>query len=361
MATPNPMETTYNSDPPHISTKVFTIAGILTTVYGLDEIPSSSTQVACLYLLHPRLQTQVCMEPLARSTIHAWNQRLRSSSTASSSSPKGLIAVSFDQRNHGTREVSKIANEAWRQGNETHAQDMFSIYHGTAMDTSLLMNYVSSYAFPHAEKSITQNLALGISLGGHAAWHCVLHEPRISAAVVIIGCPDYTRLMSDRARLSKLQTYVSSEPAGSGFLGSKDFPKGLVEAVEQYDPAGLLLGQLDVVTAEDHLHEPSDREKERLILIMKEKLAGKRILNMAGGADKLVPYAAGEPFLTWLKKAIAKDGWFSGSNVVLEDKIFDGVGHEVPQAMVKEAVRFVCETLEAGDDSTVQASRSSKI
>ena len=43
-------------------------------------------------------------------------------------SPTGLIAVSFDQRNHGTRKVDNLANEAWRSGNESHAQDMFSIY-----------------------------------------------------------------------------------------------------------------------------------------------------------------------------------------------------------------------------------------
>lgn len=39
-----------------------------------------------------------------------------------------MIAVSFDQRNHGSRLVDEVANAAWRQGNERHAIDMFSGY-----------------------------------------------------------------------------------------------------------------------------------------------------------------------------------------------------------------------------------------
>lgn len=186
---------------------------------------------------------------------------------------------------------------------------------------------------------------LGISLGGHAAWQCLLHDPRIMTAVIVIGCPDYARLMSDRARLSKLQTWTNSVPPGSQFLGSKDFPKGLVEAIEKWDPAGLLIGELDTVAGDDDLHEPSAEEKRRLTPLMKSCLQGKRILNLAGGADRLVPYKCAEPFLTWLKKAIAKDGWFKDSGVLLEDIVFEGVGHEMSEGMVKEVVRFVGDTL----------------
>jgi hypothetical protein len=61
------------------------------------------------------------MAPAAAQAINHWNARRGSSG-------KGLIAVSFDQRNHGTRNVDKMSNEAWRQGNPRHAQDMFSVY-----------------------------------------------------------------------------------------------------------------------------------------------------------------------------------------------------------------------------------------
>lgn len=128
MATNNPMEKTYFASPAAVSKKTFTIAGILTTVYGLEELPLEIKNVTCLWLLHPRLQTQACMEPIADSSITDWNRRLQESKSSQGQASMGLIAVSFDQRNHGTREVDSTANEAWRSGNPKHAQDMFSIY-----------------------------------------------------------------------------------------------------------------------------------------------------------------------------------------------------------------------------------------
>lgn len=68
-----------------------------------------------------------------------------------------------------------------------------SIYHGTALDTSLLIDHLGSYIFHGPENpSITQHLVMGISLGGHAAWQVLFNEPRVTAGIIIIGCPDYT-------------------------------------------------------------------------------------------------------------------------------------------------------------------------
>lgn len=126
MATPNPMGKNYSTETPSISKETFIIAGILINVFGLTELPSESTNVACLWLLHPRLQTQACMEPIACRAVAEWNQRRawRKDRTQA----LGLIAVTFDQRNHGSREIERLANEAWISGNERHAQDMFSSY-----------------------------------------------------------------------------------------------------------------------------------------------------------------------------------------------------------------------------------------
>jgi len=217
---------------------------------------------------------------------------------------------------------------------------------GTATDTSHLLTYISSYIFPTTTHTITTNIVLGVSLGGHAAWHCITHDPRIITAIIIIGCPDYIRLMTDRARLSKLDSWTKSSPPGSQFLGSRGFPKGLIEAVEKYDPAGLLLGEITSRRDEVSTHAPTDLEKKRLMPLMKSSLYGKRILNMAGGADKLVPYKCSEPFLSWLKDATAPNGWLGGGNVVLEDIVFDGVGHEMSPGMVNQVHRFVIDTLE---------------
>lgn len=105
--------------PSSASSKTFHIAGILTTVYGLDELSPESKSISCLWLLHPRLQTKETMEQTASRSINEWNKRPTSEKRV------GLIAVAFDQRNHGSREVNAHANGAWRDGNVTHAQDMF--------------------------------------------------------------------------------------------------------------------------------------------------------------------------------------------------------------------------------------------
>ncbi|KIX06822.1 uncharacterized protein Z518_04798 [Rhinocladiella mackenziei CBS 650.93] len=353
--TPNPVAYTYGPprtgfgvhfipNPEPISDATYHIAGILVTVFGLNELLPSTSDVAVLWLLHPRLQTQACMAPFAAHLVTEWNryQIRRNPKTR-----KGLIAVSFDQRNHGTRQVSAIANEAWRSGNEHHAQDMFSCYAGSALDTSLLLDYLAGYVFPSNERRIVQNLVLGISLGGHAAWHCVMHDPRISAAIVTIGCPDYARLMTDRARLSKRKTWTETQ--GRDFLGSPDFPANLVEAVRKSDPAGLLWsgGGLNQQAGQEYLHDDmTAEEKERLMSLMTRCLGNKRILHLSGGSDKLVSYAHSKPFLDWLKKAVGKGGWFDGNGLYLEDIVYPGVGHEVPSMMVDAMVKFVNETLE---------------
>lgn len=125
MATPNPMANTYPMPPSPISKKTFYIAGIITSVYGLEELDPSTQDVACLWLLHPRLQNQECMAPVAASTINAWREENQNTKKEKA---LGLICVSFDQRNHGSREMHALSNEAWRSGNKTHAQDMFASY-----------------------------------------------------------------------------------------------------------------------------------------------------------------------------------------------------------------------------------------
>lgn len=64
------------------------------------------------------------MAGIAQSSIADWNTRVREGRAPA----KGLIAVAFDQRNHGERLVDALGNEAWRQGNPRHAQDMFSVF-----------------------------------------------------------------------------------------------------------------------------------------------------------------------------------------------------------------------------------------
>ncbi|KAI4674936.1 uncharacterized protein J4E88_007839 [Alternaria novae-zelandiae] len=342
-ATTNPLHGTQNSSDLPVSSRTITIAGILVDVHGLDQLPPSPSSVACLWLLNPRLQTKETMAPIARRVISTWNKRIQDGRAGKN--PKGLIAAAFDQRNHGSRKVDDLHNQAWREGNETHAQDMFGCFHGTATDTSQLINHLESYIFTAKDSpKIEQHFALGISLGGHATWHCLLGDPRITAGVVGIGCPDYTRLLTDRARLSKRKTYTETTPPGSAFLGSPDFPQALQDAIAQYDPAGLLLPGMFNPLGNDT--QPDQEQLSRMKALMKERLQGKRILNLSGQADKLVPYSAGEPFYNIFKQVLAED---PSLDITFEDVLFEGVEHAFPKPMADKAADWLCDILATDD------------
>ena len=124
----DPMVKTYESPTPKVSKKTFLISGIIAAVYGLDEMPAEALEVSCLWLMHGRLGSKENMEGVACLAVADWNKRLRERRLVSSPQTKGLIAVAFDQRNHGSRFVDKLANEDWKEGNPNHAQDMFGIF-----------------------------------------------------------------------------------------------------------------------------------------------------------------------------------------------------------------------------------------
>jgi pimeloyl-ACP methyl ester carboxylesterase len=338
----NPLDASHDGKAKHpsISKTVYCIAGIRTTVYGLEELPSSVSELACLWLLHPRLATDESMVPMAANAITNWN-------LVRGSSSKCLIAISFDQRNHGTRRIDPLANEAWRQGNPRHAQDMYSIYQGTAQDTSLLLTHLPSY-LPRSVPTPSQHLVLGVSLGAHSAWHCILHDPRISAACIIIGCPDFARLMAHRASKSKLTDWSGSKPTGSTFFGSASFPAALVHEIETSDPACLLLPRTARAQQLAPLAKPDstalDPQDRRSAVSTIDLLAGKAILNLAGGVDKLVPHACAEPFFAYLQSA--KEGWWAnGRRLWFDDRVFEGIGHAVSPEMGQAAVGFVADVL----------------
>lgn len=228
---------------------------------------------------------------------------------------------------------------------------------GTALDASLLLDYIASYIFPTPSSyRISENIACGVSLGGHVAWQCLVHEPRFTTVISIIGCPDYLALMTDRARLTKLASYQQSSPQGGGLLGSKDFPQSLVTAVEKHDPASmtLVVGPLDSKARDFFAREPSQDEKCRLKPLMYEALNGKRMLNMSGGKDKLVPYKCSQAYVQWLENSVAASGWLSDCGFLMENIIFEEVGHAMSADMAKTSERFIVETL-SGSPSGVNS------
>ncbi|KFY74205.1 hypothetical protein V499_05765 [Pseudogymnoascus sp. VKM F-103] len=196
-STNNPLSNTTSPSPSSFPPpKSYNIAGITVSILGLSSLPQNCTSLTILYLLHPRLQSASTMLPIGTHILTSWAAHQASLPPSHPSKSAGLLALTFDQRNHGARLVDPVGNDSWRDGNPRHAQDMFGVYNGTATDVSLLIDHVGSYIaedFQGVMPEIGRNLVLGVSLGGHAAWQVLFAEPRVEAGVVVIGCPDYMR------------------------------------------------------------------------------------------------------------------------------------------------------------------------
>ncbi|KAB5572599.1 hypothetical protein GE09DRAFT_1269574 [Coniochaeta sp. 2T2.1] len=347
---PNPLDPHSSPPPTSISLLTLPITGLLVDIYGLANLPATANSISCLWLHHPRSRRKEDMASFARAAVSAFN-----SSPSSQRNPdKGLIALVYDQRNHGSRLVDEKSNGAWREGNERHAQDMFGVIAGGVGDQEGLIGAVGGYLFCDEEdggeekrRKIEQHLVLGVSLGGHSVWQSMFLDERIRAGVAVIGCPDFEYLMRERARLSKLATYTKDD--GATFVGSKDFPPALVEACKKLDPKGILFGAGPIPAP----GETSEAEQRRLRAILDERVKGKKFLVCHGGDDKLVPYRCSKPFLDWFKDATTT--WYGDGGVYVEDNVYEGVGHSFSPAMVEDALRFVVDVV-AGDETETRNS-----
>ncbi|KAF7545805.1 hypothetical protein G7046_g9472 [Stylonectria norvegica] len=253
--------------------------------------------------------------------------------------------------NHGSRLVSDVANQAWTEGNERHALDMMGLVRGGYADMSALMDLVEGYL----GRAVEGHVCLGWSLGGHSAWQAWMGEERIDAAVVVVGCPDYMSefghffgvdihssgaeipscLMSDRAKASSLD-------CGDTFLGSKYFPPSLINTCKTHDPKALLFG---LAPTPDVLPLPP-AEQARLRSVFDARIRGKSLLLCSGAEDELVPYANSRPLVRVLKDAVG--GWYGDGGVVVDDRVYEGVGHRFSKGMVEDAVDFLVEAVERG-------------
>jgi hypothetical protein len=138
--------------------------------------------------------------------------------------------------------------------------------------------------------------------------------------------------MTDRARLSKLQTF-KAEDQGASFLGSEHFPRDLIEASIKYDPKALAFGTGQVST------DVSKAKKDWLRKLFDAKIRGKQFLVCSGADDKLVPYRMCQPYMDFFQNAT--DTWYHDGGVSLQNKIYPGVGHLFSAEMVEDALEFV--------------------
>ena len=98
------------------------VSGLETHVYGLENVRKSyATSVDVVFILHGRTQRWQDYEKMAVAILEKDKVAGPGGDGTSTQMKRGLIVVSFDQRNHGHRQVSQLANQTWIDGNELHA------------------------------------------------------------------------------------------------------------------------------------------------------------------------------------------------------------------------------------------------
>ena len=182
-------------------------------------------------------------------------------------------------------------------------------------DVSFLIDFLPSFLYPTGRMPIVEWGVAGMSLGGHTAWIALVTgklsnrlkertftdmgvpylEPRVKTGISIIGCPDYLRLMTQRAVKRKQDV-------------EKCFPATFKEALKGFDPASVL----------DQGHNP---------------FTGKQIQILSGKDDKLVPWKTSQEFVEE-KLDVGVEG-------VKEVKLYDGIGHECCDDMVEDMASFI--------------------
>ncbi|KAK4163588.1 hypothetical protein QBC43DRAFT_370580 [Cladorrhinum sp. PSN259] len=323
-----------------ITPETLPLAGLQTDLYGLSLLPPSATQITCLWLHHQRTRTKESMGEFASLILSTYYSQPHERT-------RGLLCLAYDQRNHGTRTVNPHTTGSWREGNPNHAVDMWGMVNGMVADQSLLIDLVEAYLFPEGNKTIDQHLVLGVSLGGHSTWQTMFANKKVRAGVAVIGCPDYMELMSDRARLSRLQTW-GAEDDGAKFLGSRDFPLSLIETCKKGDPKGILFGTEKIEREGERPGSSPTRANTQAAVrsrLLYERLEGKRLLVCTGGKDKLVPPKCSEPFMGWLRSAVEREPPSEEQRILVEERIYEGVGHVFSEGMIKDAVEFLLDAV----------------
>lgn len=168
-----------------------------------------------------------------------------------------------------------------------------------------------------------------------------------------------TALLSDRAKKSRLATFSAADN-GASFLGSKDFPADLVAACLRNDPKGILFGTGTVPASSKSTAQSSSlsvSEEQRLRGVLDSlHLKGKKFLVCSGADDKLVPYAMSEPFVSFFEEATRT--WYADAEIMVENKVYDGVGHAFSEGMVEDSCQFLLDAVAAAGEAAGSESKA---
>lgn len=130
---------------------------------------------------------------------------------------------------------------------------------GTARDVSFLIDFLpSSGVFAQEQHTITDWFVAGVSLGGHATWLTLAHDPRLTLGIPIIGSPNMLALLSNRAK-------SLPPPWGPVPMTAPFFPRSILDLIARIDPVN----------------------------VNPVAWTGKKICVLSGRDDTLVPYDLG--------------------------------------------------------------------
>ncbi|ORX39252.1 Alpha/Beta hydrolase protein [Kockovaella imperatae] len=267
------------------SIKDLFLMGLQTKVFGLEEIKDSELPVAVVLVLHGRTDNQKGMADYTHGLLGEI-ERL----SKGKQKERDIIAVTMDQRNHGTRLKEKIPNLSYDK-NPNHLIDMTACILGGSQDVSFVISMLPSYLFPNGDRKITEWVVAGHSLGGNVTWRVLRDDPRVNVAIPIQGLPLECHLPYLKARA--LGMNLAFEPPLC--------PPTLLPILESP--------------------------------VSDSAYWGKKILTIHGGADDVVPYAVGKEIITGMqKKAQPGD---------VEIVILPGIEHTVTPEMVQHSAAWV--------------------
>lgn len=293
---------------PNPSCSTIDVAGLPVNIYGLNHLtPLSAGNVpeVCISIhMHGRTGSAKNEDELVREL---WQNTIgERQGLQGTNRVRDFLIATFDQRNHGARMTNKLGQRTWKEGNPMHAVDMYGMIHGTALDVSFLVDMLPAYLFPEGERVVSLFAVTGKSLGGHAAWQVLAHEPRIQVGVPFIGTPDFQKLVAQRTRSSGLEN------------GPPQVPNSLRVLMRQIDPAMQPHSEVTPLNP----------------------FFGKKICVCSGEDDKLVRWSFSEEFV---KSLVVAPPNSEIARLSLEVFVQPETGHKVTPEMLARGGRWLAQ------------------
>lgn len=233
------------------------IGGIPVKVYNLKQLeaylqkitPTTSDQgvteipINILYLLHGRESKYQATEECGYHMV----DRFYAKKNGTVEVP--LVFITFDLPNHGERNINKVLNLAWDEGNSKHAADMIALIDNSVVELKFIMEQLPFHLnFDHYipldldYKLQFKNILSGYSLGAHITFRFAIKYPEnVDIINPTIGCTELSSLLIERLLSVKptgikrfLQEYEELDLNDSQALA---YPKSLHKYVSSVDDA----------------------------------------------------------------------------------------------------------------------------